>query len=402
MSIAAASDFSRIRAVLPDIQAALRDNGLDGWLLYDLHARNGVSASLLGLGDLTRRYFVLLPAEGTPIAVTHGIEQGPWAAWPWDRVDYVSWKSLDERLLALLAGRPRVAMEYSGRDAVPACDLVPAGIIELVRSAGGDPQFSGDLISRFHSRWTGRQLASHRRAAQVLAETARKMFEAIASDLSAGRKVTEGIVTDRVNAELAAGGCATGADCIVATGLNAANPHYGPINGGATVSVGDVILLDLWAQESPDMTVADQTWMAYMGAEVPPRAAELFGIVCAARDAAIEFLRTAWSEGRQVQGYEVDDVTRGVIRDAGYAEWFIHRTGHSIDTATHGMGPNIDNLETHETRILIPGAAFSIEPGIYIAGELGVRTEINIYMGKSGPEVTPAVIQSGMATFPGI
>jgi Xaa-Pro aminopeptidase len=229
MSIAAASDFSRIRAVLPDIQAALRDNGLDGWLLYDLHARNGVSASLLGLGDLTRRYFVLLPAEGTPIAVTHGIEQGPWAAWPWDRVDYVSWKSLDERLLALLAGRPRVAMEYSGRDAVPACDLVPAGIIELVRSAGGDPQFSGDLISRFHSRWTGRQLASHRRAAQVLAETARKMFEAIASDLSAGRKVTEGIVTDRVNAELAAGGCATGADCIVATGLNAANPHYGPM-----------------------------------------------------------------------------------------------------------------------------------------------------------------------------
>jgi len=402
MSIAAASDFSRIRRILPDIQAALKEQGLDGWLLYDLHGRNGVATALLGLGDLSRRYFVLIPADGTPVAITHGIEQGPWAAWPWEKVSYVSWKSLDEHLSAILDRHPLIAMEMSDRDAVPAADLVPYGVIELVRAAGGQPQTSGNLISRFYSRWSDAQLDSHRRGAQVLAETAAKMFAGIAEDLAAGRSVTEGIVTDRVKAELASRGFSVNADCIVATGLNAANPHYEPIGGGATFHKGDVILLDLWAQESADLAVADQTWMAFMGGEVPARAAELFGCVCAARDAAIEFLRKAWAGGRPVHGYEVDDACRGVIREAGFDRWFIHRTGHSIDTATHGMGPNIDNLETHETRVLIPGVGFSIEPGIYMAGELGVRTEINVYMSDTGPEVTPSRIQSGMAVFPGL
>lgn len=227
-------------------------------------------------------------------------------------------------------------------------------------------------------------------------------FEGIASDLGSGRTVTEGIVTDRVNAELAKRGFGVGAGCIVATSLNAANPHYEPLGGGATFKPGDVILLDLWSKESEEAVYADQTWMACMGAQVPARAAELFGCVCRARDAAITFLGEAWAAGRELQGFEVDDVTRDVIRKAGFGEWFIHRTGHSIDTAIHGMGPNIDNLETHETRTLIPGVGFSIEPDIYIGGEIGVRTEVDVFMGPSGPEVTPSRIQSAMAAFPGV
>ncbi len=291
-------------------------------------------------------------------------------------------------------------MELSARDAVPVCDLVPAGVAEIVRAAGGEPVSSGDLITRFYSRWSDAQLAAHRRSAQVLREVANDAFAWLATHV--GQGITESRMREHVIAQLVAHGAGAGADCIAATARNASNPHYEAENGGATFRAGDVVLLDLWAKETEQSAFADQTWMACLGGQVPARAAELFGIICRARDAAIAFLQKSWSAGRAIQGYEVDDVTRAVIRDAGYADYFIHRTGHSIDTATHGMGPNIDNLETHETRVLLPGVGFSIEPGIYIAGEIGVRTEINVYMSESGPEVTPGGIQSAMATFPDV
>jgi len=386
--------FQRLRRDLAEIQTALRESGIDGWLLYDMRARNKVAGGMLGLGELSRRWFVLIPAEGEPHAVTHGIEQGPWEAWPWKKERYSAWRELDRVLGGLLAGRRTVAMEVMERDAVPIVDLVPAGVVELIRGHGVDVVSSANLVTRFYSRWDDAGLASHRRAAQILAATARDAFAHLADRLRAGEEVTEAGLRTWVLKELARRGAGAGADCIVANGPNAANPHYEPGERGAVLGEGDVVLLDLWAKETEDSIYADQTWMAYVGERVPDRVAELFAIIRDGRDAAVEFLRAAWKEGREVQGWEVDDVTRRVVTERGYGEHFFHRTGHSIDRAVHGMGPNIDNLETHETRLLLPGVGFSIEPGIYLPGDIGLRTEIDVYIGEDGPEVTTPGAQS--------
>lgn len=390
--------FARVKAQLPAIQAALAERGLDGWLLYDLRARNSVAGNLLGLGEMSRRYFVLIPAQGEPHAITHGIEQIPWRTWPWRSTVYSAWDVLDQALKALLTGMRRIAMEISIRDAVPIVDMVPAGVAEMVRAHGVEIVSSGDLITRFHSRWTDEQRAGHGRAANVLADVAESTFQRLAADVAAGRAPREEEVRQRVVAELTARGCGVGADSIAARGVNAADPHYETVNGGDTFQRGDVVLLDLWAKETDDGVYADQTWMACLG-PVPERAAALFSVVCETRDACVEFLRRTWADGRMVQGYEVDDVARAVMRRYGHDRHFIHRTGHSIDGATHGMGPNIDNFETHETRALIEGVGFSIEPGIYIPGEIGMRSEINVYIGVQGPEVTPDRRQQAMAAL---
>lgn len=391
--------FGRLRARLEEIQATLRELDLDGWLLYDLRSRNLIAGGMLGLGTLTRRYFVLIPAEGEPRAIVHGIEEGPWAKWPWRRRSYVAWRELDEALGEALAGMRRVAMEVSPGDAVPVVDMVPSGVVELVRKAGPEVVSSGDLITRFYSRWTPEQLASHRRAAETLAGVARDAFTYLATEIEAGRPVTEGGLRAWVIDAMKKRGCGAGADSHIANGINAADPHYNPYGEGATFRRGDVVLLDLWAKEADDMAYADQTWMAYLGAEVPPRVQEVWEAVRDARDAAVNYIRRRWQEGALIRGYEVDDVARAVITERGFGPAFIHRTGHSIDSSTHGMGPNIDNLETHETRILLPGVGFSIEPGIYLPGELGMRSEINVYMRDDGPEVTPSVIQQEILTL---
>jgi len=384
--------FLRLRERLAEIQAALEELRLDGWLLYDFHARNAVAGRLLGLGELTRRYFVLLPARGEPCALVHGIEEGPWESWPWPRRRYVGWRELEEGLRALVDGK-RVAMEFSPGDAVPTLDLTPAGVVELVRAAGADVVASGDLVTRFYARWTAEGLASHRRAARVLQATAEAAFARLGAAARSGVVVTEGELRSWVLDRLAAAGCGVAADCIVAGGPNAANPHYEPGPRGAPLRPGQLVLLDLWGKEAEDAIMADQTWMAYLGGALPPRIAEVWAAVRDARDAAVDFLRRRWAEGRPVQGFEVDDVARDVIAGRGYGAAFIHRTGHSIDEATHGMGPNIDNLETRELRYLVPGIGFSIEPGIYLPGELGVRSEINVYLGDDGPELSPPTPQ---------
>lgn len=388
------AEFTRLRAQLDEIQETLREQGLDAWVLFDLHARNLVTAELLGLGDLTRRYFVIVPAEGEPTAVIHGIEEAPWEAWPWTRRVYVGWRPLEETLRELLSGMRRVAMEISPRDAVPALDLVPAGVVELVRVLGPDVVSSGDLVTRFYSRWTAEGLASHRRAAETLAGVARDAFAHLAEVVRAGGEITEGELREWVLRTMAERGVGAGADSIVANGVNAADPHYHPVSGGAVFREGDLVLLDLWGKEADHLVYADQTWMAYLGSSVPDRAVEVWTAVRDARDAAVDFIRRRWNEGESILGHEVDDVTRELITSRGFGEAFIHRTGHSIDRSTHGMGPNIDNLETHEVRALIPGVGFSIEPGVYLPGEIGVRSEINVYIGEDGPEVTPGTIQT--------
>lgn len=392
------SNFQRLSERLEPLQQALRDEGLAGWLLYDLHARNTVAASLLGLGDLTRRYFVYIPGEGDPTAVIHGIEQTPWADWPWTRRSYVGWRELHEVLDAVL-GDGRVAMEVSERDAVPAVDLVPAGVVELVEAAGATVTSSSNLITRFHARWSPEGLESHHRTSRALAEVARAAFDHIGDAVRSGRPLREGEVRQWILDRLDARACGVGAAAIVANTVNAADPHYDPGSAGAELTAGDLVLIDLWSKESEQSIYADQTWMAYLGDRVPDRFREVWAAIRDARDAAVGFLQERWAGGRPVQGYEVDDVARGVIEQRGFGPFFIHRTGHSIDQSTHGMGPNIDNLETHESRELIPGVGFSIEPGIYMPGEVGMRTEINVYMTEDGPEVTTPEMQSEIFTL---
>jgi Xaa-Pro aminopeptidase len=391
--------FGRLREELAEIQEALQELELDGWLLYDLRGRNLVAGGLLGLGTLTRRYFVWIPARGEPVAVMHGIEEGPWSEWPWARRRYVGWRELDQTLAEVMAGAERVAMEIMPRDAVPVVDLVPAGVVELVTAAGPEVVTSGELITRFYSRWTPAELESHLRAAEVLAGVANDALEWLAAEVRRGGSPTEAGLRARVIDMMAERGCGAGADCHAANGVNAADPHYVAVGEGATFRAGDVVLLDLWAKEADHLIYADQTWMAYLGDEVPERVEEVWAAVRDARDAAVDFLRERYQEGRAVQGYEVDDVARAVIAGRGYGDAFIHRTGHSIDQSTHGMGPNLDNLETHEVRFLTPGVGFSIEPGIYLPGELGVRSEINVYIGDDGPVVTPREIQAEMRTL---
>jgi Xaa-Pro aminopeptidase len=392
--------FGRLRSQLGEIQEALVELGLDGWLLYDLRGRNLVAGGLSGLGTLSRRYFIWLPARGEPEAIVHGIETGPWAGWPWAQRRYVSWRELDTALAEVLAGAERIAMEIMPRDAVPVVDLVPVGVVELVREAGPEVVSSGELITRFYSRWTEAGVESHLRAAEVLAGVARDALEWLAAEVRRGGAPTEAGLRAHVLGLLAERGCGVGADCHAANGINAADPHYAPVDEGATFRAGDVVLLDLWAKEAEDLIYADQTWMAYLGDNPPALVEEVWAAVRDARDAAVAFLRERWQEGRSVQGYEVDDVARGVIERRGYGEAFIHRTGHSIDVSTHGMGPNLDNLETREVRHLIPGVGFSIEPGIYLPGELGVRSEINVYIGPAGPVVTPREIQAELLLLP--
>ena len=380
---------------LPRVQRALSDAGLDGWLLFDFRGLNPVAGAMLGLeGMATRRVFALVPASGKPTAITHAIEQGPWRRWPseWGREVYASWRSLESHLAALVRGK-RIAMEYSPGDAVPYLDRVPAGVLEMVRAAGAEVVSSADLVTRFYATWSEEGLASHRRTAEKLVAIAQEAMRFAGAEARAGRPVTEHGLQQRILDAFRRDGIETVDPPVVAVGPNAANPHYEPrADAPVPIRVGDVVLVDLWARE-PGGVWADQTWMGSVG-EPNERAVEVWTAVRDARDAAIALLRERVTNAQAVRGGEADDAARSVITARGFGDRFVHRTGHSIDSRDlHGSGPHLDNLETREERLLVPGVAFSIEPGVYIPGEIGVRSEVNAYIGERELVVTPREYQ---------
>ncbi len=371
------------------IRQEVRAHGADGWLLFNFQGSNAVASNLLGLPAMTRRWFVWLPAEGAPVAITHRIEQQPWTTWVGENWPYSSWRELESRLGQLLGGNPRVAMEYAERDAVPYVDRVPAGVIEMVRATGAKVVTSADMVSAFYARWSAEGEASHRRAARLVFEVALEGFRRIARALREGRTVTEWEIRGWIKDDFARRGIRVGGDAIVGVNANAANPHYAPsAEQHAEIRPGDLVLIDLWGKEDDASIYADQTWMGYAGEAVPERLAEIFAAVRDARLAAIDLIARRHADGDDVAGWEADDASRGVITARGWGDYFIHRTGHSIDRELHGSGPNIDNLESRDTRRLIPGVGFSIEPGIYLPGDVGFRSEVNVFMGPGGPEVT--------------
>ena len=374
------------------VQEALREQDLDGWLLYEFRGANPVSKAILGVGKTTRRAFFLIPREGEPTALIHAIEGSSWRHWPWHKRTYSGWRQMESELQTLLAGKGRLAMEVSPGAAVPTLDYVPAGLAEVLLRSGIEAASSGDLVSRFNAVWTEEQLADHLNAAEFIAGVAKQAFQKAADAIRAGTPTTEGALSDWIRAQFQERGLDANQDCIVAVGRTASDPHYAPVGAGETIQKGDLLLIDLWAGREGSVP-ADQTWMGMMGSSVDARTQEIWEAVRDARDAAVAFLQERFAAGEPIKGFEVDDVSRGVITERGYGEYFVHRTGHSIDTILHGSGPNLDNLETRDDRLLIPGVGFSVEPGIYILGDIGVRSEINVYWSDQGPVITPEEIQ---------
>jgi Xaa-Pro dipeptidase len=269
---------------------------------------------------------------------------------------------------------------------------VPYGVVELVRRLGGTVVPSGALVSRFAARWTPEEMEDHRTAAEILAAVARAELAQAVREADGG--LTETVLQTRVLAAVEAQGLVFDTPPIVAFGANSANPHYEPRPGSdATLRRDQVVLLDLWAGRSRSTVFADQTWMAFAGPRPPGRVTEVWHVVRGARDAAVSAVLSAAEAGRAIAGYEADRAARRVIEAAGYGDAFVHRTGHSIDRDLHGSGPHLDDYETHDDRQLVPGVGFSVEPGIYLPGEFGVRSEVNMYWGAHGPVMTPVEAQ---------
>lgn len=383
---------------LGGIRRAIADAGADGWLLYDFHGINPIAAGVVGIsGMVTRRYFCYIPREGNPVAITHAIEQGPWEGWPsdWPKHVYSSWRDLEKYLADAVRGKT-VAMEYSPGDAVPYLDRVPAGVVEMVRDAGAKVVTSADLVTRIYAVWTPDNLASHKRAAEHLARIARNAMALAGERARSGKPISEYELMLLMREEFAEANLLTDHGPNVSVGLNAANPHYEPTReASALINDGDIILIDLWAHE-PGGVFADQTWMGSLGPASPENVV-IWETVRGARDAAIKVLRDHIDSGEPVTGGEADDAARNYIAERGFGQYFTHRTGHSIDSREiHGSGPNIDNLESRDVRALLPGIAFSIEPGIYIPGQVGMRSEVNGFVQDGSVLITPTNIQQDL------
>jgi len=296
--------------------------------------------------------------------------------------EYVSWEQQRQLLGQLLSGSRQIAMQYSPMNAVPYVSRVDAGTMELVRSFGIEVVSSGDLIQLFESRWTDGQLESHQFAAAALRRIVDEAFTHVRERLTHGKGLTEYGLQQFILSRFHDAGMVTSSAPIAAVNEHGADPHYGPpAAGSATISRDSLVLIDLWAKQAVSGAVyADITWTAFAGATVPEKHRTVFDIVRRGRDAALEFVRARIRAGQHPYGYEVDRACRDVIHAAGYGTQFVHRTGHSIGEEVHGNGANIDGLETQDTRRVLPRTCFSIEPGIYLPGEFGIRSELDVYL----------------------
>ena len=376
------------------IQATLKNYNIDGWLLYNFRQSNVFASKLLELPPhLTqmRRYFYFIPAQGTPQKLVHGIEQYNLDHLPGNKTVYVSWQSLQEGLKKALGGVISVAMEYSPNNAIPYVSKVDAGTVELIRSFGVEVVSSADIVQYFEARWTDEQRADQFETSKVLRKTVDVAFGFIGERLRAGQKVTEYDVQQRMLQYFKENSLVIDDAPNCSVNANGANPHYEPTKEiFSEIKKGDYVLIDLWAKKNkPESVYSDITWVAFAGRNIPEKYQKVFEIVKGARDTAVDYLKKEFASGRKVRGCDVDDITHKYIADKGYGEYFIHRTGHNIGVEVHGNGANIDNLETHDQREIIPETCFSIEPGIYLPDEFGVRLEIDVYISKEKKIIIP-------------
>jgi len=385
---------------LAAVQAAIREQKLDGWLLYDFRTINILAARVLGTVDAhrSRRWAYYVPANGQPKKLVHRIESAALDHLPGsDSTVYLKWQEFEAGIGHLVNGSKRIAMEYAPRNGNPYISRVDGGTIELVRSFGPEIVSSGDLIQQFEATWDDEQSAMHQEAAVHTDAAFGVAWQFIAEQIRKHGFVLETVVQARILEHFAATGLTTDHPPIVGEGPHSADPHFAPSpDTDRKIGPGSFVLIDLWAKlDKPRAVYSDLTRVGYVGDQVPAKIDKVFHIVTAARDAAIARVRRAFEKGEPLQGWEVDAACREVIEKAGYGQYFTHRTGHNIGQETHGNGCNMDGLETKEERRVMPRTCFSVEPGIYLPGEFGVRSEINVYIDKnSGVHVTGGALQT--------
>jgi Xaa-Pro dipeptidase len=380
---------------IPAIQSALAEAGLDGWFFACFQQNDPIGLDLLGLSGegklVTRRCYYLVPREGEPRKLVHGLEPAMLDHLPGSKSVYLTWQKHREEIARLVSGHKRLAAQYSPNNELPSVSRLDAGTAELLRAAGVELASAADLAQRFAATWSEEQLAGHRRANVHLHRIALEAFNKVADTLRRGDQIDEYAVQRFILDAFEVAGLWAESDPIVGVNAHSADPHYQPgPERSSPIRKGDFLLIDLWAKEKPPVSVyADITWVGVCDAAPTDRQQEVFSVVADARDAAWELVRSRFPR-QPVHGFEVDDAAREVIRKAGYGDLFIHRTGHSIGITDHGQGANMDNLETHDTRQLLAMTGFSIEPGVYIPGDFGVRSEINVALTHDAPEITGA------------
>lgn len=388
---------------LGDVQQALQRHQMDGWLLYDFRRCNDLACQFLEIPQdqlLTRRFFYWIPVKGEPIKIVHAIED-PLKNLPGKTVKFSSWQQLEKHLAEALKDCRRVAMEYSPRNAIPYVSKVDAGTIEIIRGLGVEVVSSCDVLQKFSSVLTPEQAETHLKAAQILDQTAEKTWKMISKSLQEGKKINEYDVQKFILKEFQDQQCVTADLPICAVNFHTADPHYCPNEHTAVgIKPGDFILIDLWCKlNKPDAVYADITRVGVAAKYPTQRQQEIFIIVKKAQQAAIRLVQERFASALPLRGWEVDQAAREVITASNYGDYFIHRTGHSIDTSDHGSGANIDNLETQDQRLIIPGTCFSIEPGIYLPGEFGIRLEYDIYVNLEGTVRITGGVQDSITTL---
>jgi Xaa-Pro aminopeptidase len=376
------------------MQSELRKAKLDGWLFYDFRGRDPIALSILQLpaGMRTRRWFYFVPAKGTPRKLVHKIETEALGAVPGQTLYYAGQDELRKNLRSILRGAKKVAMQYSPKNEIPYVAMVDAGTVELVRGAGAKVVSSADLVQKYEACWSAAQLESHRAAATAIDKIVAGAFRHAANCVQEKKTLTEYDLQSWIRKKFEAAGIFAAEGPDVAVGANASDPHYAPSKEkSAPIRQGDFLLLDVWGKmKTPGSVYYDITWVGYLGAKVPEKYAKIFAIVREARDKAVDLIRSSIAAGKPLQGWQVDKAARSVIEKAGYGKYFFHRTGHNIGETIHGTGANMDGLETHDVRHLIPLTCTSVEPGIYLR-DFGLRSEVDVYIEEGKAWVTGAV-----------
>jgi Xaa-Pro aminopeptidase len=378
---------------LSAIQSALQDSNLDGWLFYDHHNRDPLAYRILGLpanSHVTRRWFYLIPSHGEPRKLVHRIESGRLDSLPGTKTEYSSWQELEASLANLLADTTTLAMQYSPRNAIMYIGLVDAGTVEFLQSLGKTIVSSANLVSRFEAVLTEAQIASHFAAQRLLDPILAEGFARI-GDLARRGGTDEYTMVQWLAAEIARAGMVTEHGPNVSVGPNSADSHYEPTAASSRpIRSGDFLLIDIWAKlaDDPEAVWYDITWTATVDRSPTDHEHLIFHTVRDARDAAIATVQAAFAAQRPLAGWEPDEAARSVIRAAGFADAFTHRTGHNIATELHGSGAHLDNLETHDERLILPNTCFSVEPGLYFPGNFGIRSEVNMITHPTSAEVT--------------
>ncbi|HEX4576657.1 MAG TPA: M24 family metallopeptidase [Edaphobacter sp.] len=385
---------------LEAIQQALRENKVDGWLFYDHHHRDPLAYSILGLDPnafVTRRWYYYIPSGGgVPQKLVHRIESGRLDSLPGEKTEYSSWQELEQKLEGILLGSEKIAMQYSPRNANMYVSMVDAGTIELLRDMGMQIVTSADLVSQFEAVLTDAQLATHYVAQKAVDEVLDAAWKEMGNRARNGG-TDEFAMMQYLREGLGRANLVWDHGPNVSAGPNSADSHYDPTPASSRpIRKGDFVLIDIWGKlaNDPNAVWYDITWTGVVGREPTEREQLIFNTVRNARDASIKAVQDAFASNTPIAGYQADDAGRNLIRKAGFGDWFTHRTGHNIGTEIHGNGAHLDNLETHDERLILPNTCFSVEPGLYFPGAasdpnaFGVRSEVDMIARKGKAEVT--------------